>query len=294
MKMKVLYPGALTTIQDEGRYGYQQYGITTCGAMDRKSMHLANALVGNVLSEAVLEMTVAGGSFQFDCDTTVAASGADMQPKINQVPVSMNREAHIKAGDILSFGVAVSGCRTYLAVAGGMDIPMVMGSQSTDLKGKIGGFCGRQLKKDDQIPLAGKEIQQKQCEVPYIPCKNAVTVRVVLGPQEDKFTQKGIQDFLSENYHISEQADRMGYRLEGKKIESKNTTDIISDGIIFGSIQVASDGTPIILMADHQTVGGYAKIGTVVEKDLSLIAQLKPGDTLKFQKVTVQDAQKNQ
>jgi biotin-dependent carboxylase-like uncharacterized protein len=216
-----------------------------------------------------------------------------MQPKLNGEEIPMYESVEVQAGDKLTMGAAKSGMRGYLAVAGGFDIAPVMGSLSTNLKVKLGGFQGRKLLAGDQIPLRREadlsQFGKEKCE-PENDYPQVATVRVMFGPQEDYFTQKGIDTFLSAVYNVSGQSDRMGVRLEGKPIENKNGVDIISDGIAYGSVQIPASGTPIIMMADRQTTGGYAKIATVITADLSKIAQAKPGSFIRFQAVTEKEA----
>ena len=282
MIMKVMTPGPLSTVQDGGRFGYMSTGFGSGGAMDLRSMRIANLLVGNYENDGVIEMTMLGLSAEFTCTSVIALTGADMQPKLNGEDIPMYETVEVQAGDKLTMGAARTGMRGYLAVAGGFDIDPVMGSQSTNLKVKLGGFQGRKLAAGDQIPLR-READLSQCG--YNKCEpenqypQVSTVRVMFGPQEDYFTQKGIDTFLSARYNVSGQSDRMGVRLEGTPIENKNGVDIISDGIAYGSVQIPASGTPIIMMADRQTTGGYAKIATVITADLPKIAQAKPGRT---------------
>ena len=189
--------------------------------------------------------------------------------------------------------MAAVGCRGYLAVRGGFDVPLVMGSRSTDVSAKLGGFEGRALKAGDVLPTLAADdwTPMDLCYEPPV-YESEITVRVVLGPQEEYFTAAGVDTFFSAAYEISPNSDRMGLRLDGPEIESISGTDIVSDGIVFGSIQVPSGGVPIILMADHQTAGGYAKIGTVLSFDLPKLAQARPGDVVRFEKISAEDAQK--
>lgn len=295
MAVEVIIPGMLTTVQDLGRYGYQQSGMTGSGVMDQQAYRKANYLVGNPETAAVLELTVYGGSYRFTQDTTLALTGADMGAEIEEQPVEMNRAVAVKQGDVLNLGMAVKGCRTYLAVSGGFLVPLVMGSYATNIRCEMGGFHGRKLKRGDvleigQSNVSFSEIKNRKVSIPEY--SDEVEVRVIPGPQEEMFTQKGLHTFYSGCYQVQEDSDRMGYRLDGSRIESKNGTDIVSDGITFGSIQVTASGKPIILMADHQTTGGYAKIGTVCRMDLSKVAQCKPGDRIYFKKIDVEKAQK--
>ena len=286
MKMTILAPGPLTTVQDEGRFGYMNTGFSAGGAMDRGSMRLANLLVGNKTGEGVLEMTMGGITATFSCDTVVAVTGADMSPTLNGNAVSMNESILVKKGDELKLGFAKSGLRSYLAVAGGMDLPLVMGSLSTNLKCAIGGFMGRKLEKGDEIPLKQEVSSFDVRRFSASERGDALTIHVMLGPQDDFFTDKGIHDFLTEEFTVDAKSDRMGIRLNGEAVESKNGVDIISDGIAFGSVQIPAAGTPIIMMADRQTTGGYAKIATVISADLDLLAQAKPGTRIRFSRVT--------
>lgn len=294
-EMTVIFPGPLSTIQDEGRFGSMSTGFSPGGAMDTYSMKLANFLVGNALNDGVVEMTLMGMTVSFDCTTVVAITGADMEPELNGTPVEMYKSFEVNPGDILKMKVAKSGMRSYLAVARGFDIPEVMGSMSTNLKCKLGGFMGRKLQAGDKIPLRHSidiSVFGKR-SIPYENnYENSVTVRVITGPQDDYFTDKGIETFLSSEYTVSDKSDRMGVRLEGDMIENKNGVDIISDGITTGSVQIPASGTPIIMMADRQTTGGYAKIATVISSDLKKIAQARPGTKIRFEKVTVQEAVK--
>ena len=302
MIMKVITPGPLSTVQDGGRFGYMSTGFGSGGAMDLRAMRIANILVGNNENDGVIEMTMMGMTVTFDCDCVIALTGADMQPKLigadrqpkfEENENIMYRTIQVEAGDKLTMGAAKTGMRGYLAVAGGFDIEPVMGSFSTNLKVKLGGFQGRKLAAGDQIPLR-RETNLTQCGHNSCDPENdypqVATVRVMFGPQEDYFTDKGINTFLTARYSVSGQSDRMGVRLEGKKIENKNGVDIISDGIAYGSVQIPASGTPIIMMADRQTTGGYAKIATVITADLYKIAQAKPGSFIRFRAVTEKEA----
>lgn len=291
--MKILSPGPLSTVQDEGRFGYMSTGFSPSGAMDSYSMKLANLLVGNLPGEGVIEMTMLGMQIQFDGDAVIAATGADMCPTLNGLELPMYEAVAVHAGDVVRFGAAQKGMRTYLAVAGGFDLPPVMGSLSTNLKCALGGFRGRKLQTGDMLPLRqaltlqllGKRKLEPENDYP-----KTVTVRVMLGPQEDYFTDQGIATFLGSRYTVSGQSDRMGVRLEGNQIENKNGVDIISDGIATGAVQIPASGTPIIMMADRQTTGGYAKIATVISPDLPKLAQAAPGTGVRFVVVTEKEA----
>lgn len=295
MQMTILSAGPMTTVQDEGRFGLMNAGFSPNGAMDARSMHIANILVGNVHGDAVLEMTMMGASVTFDCNTVIALTGADMAPTLDGVEIPMYRAVAVHAGSVLALGMARSGMCGYLAVAGGFDLPYVMGSFSTNLKVHVGGFEGRKLKNGDVIALRSAMepiFVGKRATVNPDSYDSEVTVRVVLGPQDDYFTEDGKRTFLGTAYTVTDKSDRMGVRLDGEKIESKNGVDILSDGIATGSVQIPASGTPIIMMADRQTTGGYAKIATVISADLPLIAQAKPGTKIRFAAVSQQDAAK--
>ena len=289
-KIKIHKPGLLTTVQDLGRYGYQQFGMPVSGAMDTKALKLANYLVGNDENEACLEATADGPKIEFECDIFIAICGADMQAKINGKEVEMYKTLMVKTGDILTFGKLINGFRTYISFAGGIQVPVIMGSKSTYLRGGVGGFKGRKLKKGDVVAIKNdsnkpeiRSIEQKNIPV----YRNHFTARIIPGPEADHFTVNGLATFLHSEYTIAEQSDRMGYRLAGNKIEHKKSADIISSGIAFGTIQVPAHGQPIIMMADRQTTGGYTRIATIISEDLPYIAQLKPGDTILFKELNL-------
>lgn len=292
--VKVISPGALTTVQDAGRFGFLQSGISVTGVMDSYSHRTANLLVDNPPEEAVLEVTLMGPILEFQCSTRIAVTGAVMQPKINDQPVPLWQTIPVKEGDRLSFAPIQGGCRAYIAFAGGLDVPVIMGSKSTNLKAQLGGFEGRMLKREDVVPLKAPSGEAKLWTaseefIPKFPTQ--ITLRVVLGPQEDLFTEEGIKSFLNTEYLVTPANDRMGYRLEGEEITHKAGADIVSDGIVMGAVQVPSSGQPIILMADRQTTGGYTKIATVATADLPLLAQAQAGTKIRFQQVSVEEAQ---
>lgn len=291
MKLTILSPGPLTTVQDSGRFGALGKGFSPGGAMDMDAMTVANLLVGNAPGVGVLEMTMLGITARFDCETVIALTGADMSTRLNDEPIARYASIAVHPGDILSMKAAKNGVRAYLSVAGGFDLPLVMGSVSTNLKCALGGFQGRKLKTGDELPLnqSGAPFLPRQVSPPedYPDC---ISLRVLLGPQDDAFTQKGIDTFLGCEYTVTDKADRMGIRLSGEIIESKNGVDILSDGIAAGSVQIPASGTPIIMMADRQTTGGYAKIATVISADLSRAAQARPGIRIRFVRVTEAEA----
>lgn len=215
-----------------------------------------------------------------------------MGAQLDGVPLETYYSHPVRAGQTLTMGLAKTGCRSYLAVSGGVDVPVVMGSRSTNLKCQLGGVEGRALKRGDVLEAAGgtPAARKKTAEKPEL--SQSVTVRVIPGPQDDLFTKKGLETVWNSTYTVSTSSDRMGLRLEGPAVETVSGSDIVSDGIAFGAIQVTSAGQPIILMADRQTTGGYAKVGTVCSEDLPKLAQLKPGGTVQMKPISVQEAQK--
>lgn len=318
MALEIVLPGPLSTVQDIGRSGYLSQGFQESGACDKYSMKLANLIAGNLTEydqAAVIELTYSGGEICFTSPEIFALTGADMSPSLNGRPVSMYRPVLAEAGDILTFGFAASGLRTYMGVYGGISVPLIMGSRSTNLKCRIGGFEGRPLRAGD-ILSAGKTTEQvsflmeimkgreevfsigdeeswlKRTFSPYRFYGNErlVLLRAVEGPQSEAFTEDGKKTFLRSAYRLLNDCDRMACRLEGPAIEMKNGADIISDGIVEGSIQVSASGLPMVMMADHQTTGGYAKIATVISTDIPALAQLRPGDFVTFCFVTPKEA----
>ena len=292
--IEIITPGLLTTVQDFGRVGVMKNGFTQNGAMDRYSMTVANRLCGNCDSAPVLEMTVLGITAKFTQDTVICVSGADFGAKINDKPIKRNKAYKINNGDILSMGTAKSGMRAYLAVAGGIVGEYVFGSASTNLKFAFGGHFGKKLQSGDVLSIGTGAFplgEIDKWEIPESEYSKDAQLRVVLGPQNEMFTNEDIRLFLSQEYEVTAQSDRMGIRLSGEPLKSKNGMDIISDGIVFGSVQVPNSGEPIILMADHQTTGGYAKIATVISVDLPRASQLSAGNTVRFKSVTVEEAE---
>ena len=294
--LKVIQPGMLSTIQDIGRYGYQRYGMPTAGAMDAFALRAANALLGNDDNAACIEATVLGPRIEFLSDTTIAITGANVAPRLDSESIPMWQPVAASKGSRLEFRSPKDGMRGYLAVAGGIDVPEVMGSRATYMKAAIGGVEGRPLRAGDILNALG-DTPEAPTAVRTFPTDaiphygSAHELRVVLGPQQAAFTQAGIDTFLSETYTVSIHSDRMGYRLEGEPVEHTDGPDVISDGTPLGTIQVPGDGQPIILLSDRGTTGGYTKIATVISTDLSKVAQAMPGHTVKFKAVSVEEAQ---
>ncbi|NLY36100.1 MAG: biotin-dependent carboxyltransferase family protein [Tissierellia bacterium] len=292
-KIIITKAGLLTTIQDRGRWGYQQYGISVAGAMDQFAMNVANLIVGNNKDAAVLECTYSGPEIEFCCDESICLTGADMDPKINGNPVQMWTSLLLRAGDKLTLKGAKNGLRSYIAFSRQLDVSLIMGSKSTYIRGKLGGLHGDKLSAGDEIGLGEKDPNYvgSYLSKEHIPnYKSHANLRVVMGPQDDCFTEEALWTFLNSTYCISTDADRMGYRLDGPTIQHIEGADIISDGIVMGSIQVPGNGLPIIMMSDRQTTGGYTKIATVITSDLSTLAQMGPGSTVEFSRVSVEES----
>ena len=291
---KIKQPGTYSTVQDLGRFGYQRYGVPSSGAVDRFATKVVNVLLGNHENSAVLEMTISGPIIEVLIPCTLAVTGANMPIKVNGTPVDNWSSFAVVKGDVVSIGYAEGGCRAYLGVNGGIDVPVIMGSRSCYTDGRLGGHEGRPLVAGDI--LASCEQQKENFKRRIVPVAYRPTysthweLRAIPGPQDDYFDQ-GMELFFSQKFTVTPQANRMGYRLKGPKIERKKTmpASIISEPSLPGGVQVPEGGDPIILLAE-QTVGGYAKIATVIREDITKIAQAMPGDTLRFRKVTIEDA----
>ena len=293
--IKVISPGGYTTIQDRGRFGFQHMGIPVSGSLDNFSFVMANLLVGNPENQAAMEITIIGPHLEVRKEMDIALTGAKMDITINETRVEQWRSIRVKPGDIINIGQVQSGCRSYLAFNGGINIPEVMGSFSTYAQGRIGGFKGRPLQEGDILetrdtPLLKKERIIAEKFIPHFP--GNIIVRTIPGPQDDYFDD-GIKLLFSSKYMVTPKADRMGYRLSGEVISVKAgmPESIISEPSVPGSIQIPPDGQPIILFVE-QTVGGYAKIATVISSDLCLVAQTTPGDTIRFESINLDAAHK--
>jgi KipI family sensor histidine kinase inhibitor len=294
--IEVLRPGILTTVQDRGRFGYQKFGVPVSGGMDEIALRVANALVGNTQGAAGLEITAMGPQLRFPADTVVALTGAEVDAALDGRPVPWYTSFRIRAGQVLDVRNCLRGLRAYLAVAGGIDVPVLLGSRSTCLVAGFGGLHGRALVAGDVLPVENpaallSDLVDREVPLARRPRHpSSVRLRVVLGPQDDAFTDEGRHTFLESVYRVTPEADRMGYRLDGPRVAHSGAPDIISDWIPLGAVQVPGNGRPIILLADRQTTGGYAKIATVIRPDLSLVAQLRPGDAVSFQAVSMGEA----
>ncbi len=289
--IEVIEAGFLTTVQDAGRYGWLRYGVPPSGPLDAAALQAANTLVGNPPGAAGLEITWTGPVLRMERDALVAVCGADFELWAGRLAVPTWYSIVLRAGSVLRFGTRRSGARAYLAVNGGIATSPYLGSQATYLPGGFGGLEGRALRSGDRLPLnpgtcdpfagAGKPWPISQRPL----YSRHPTLRIVPGPQAEAFTQEGMATFLSSGYTLSPSSDRMGARLHGPRIGHAGAAGIISDGVIAGCVQVPPDGQPIVMLADHQTTGGYPKIATVLKADVPLLAQLMPGDEVRFEAI---------
>jgi KipI family sensor histidine kinase inhibitor len=284
--LEVVDGGLLTTVQDRGRPGLRRYGVPRAGALDPHALARANRAVGNAADEAGLECTIAGPTLRFLRSVRFAWSGADLGATLEREDlgswrVPADTAVLARAGNELRFSGRRSGCRAYLALAGGLDVPRMLGSRATDLTGGFGGLSGRGLRTGDRLGIRSTSLTGSERELDRIevdPPLIAVTLRVVPGPQADHFATETIARFLAETWRIGATSDRVGCRLDGEPLAHSASPEIVTDGMIPGCVQVPPDGMPILMLADAPTTGGYPKIATVIEEDLARVAQLVPGE----------------
>jgi KipI family sensor histidine kinase inhibitor len=296
--IEVLEAGLLTTVQDTGRAGSRRFGVGGAGAMDERACGEANRAAGNLAGAAVLECTMSGPSLRFLVAAHFALAGADLgavlhRPDLGAWPVPSGVRVRARAGNVLAFTGHRHGCRAYVAVSGGIAVPSVLGSRATDLAGGFGGFEGRALRAGDHLcvapPAAAAVLEGPTAPSPH--GGDVVTLRVIPGPQDDHFTVEALQRFYTAAYDVQPTSDRVGCRLEGPVLTHAAASEIASDGMLPGCIQVPPDGKPIVMGADSPTTGGYPKIATVIRADRSRVAQLVPGRArVRFEAVTVEQA----
>ncbi len=295
-RLRIIRPGIFSTVQDLGRFGFQRFGMPVSGAMDPLALRVANRLVGNPDRAAGLECTVTGPEILFDGEAVIAITGADLSPAVNGTPVPAWTAIAVKAESVLSFGLRRTGARAYLAVAGGIDVPVILGSRSTHTRSGTGGLAGRSVVEGDVLHAASPpaDVARRIGQTLPAPARPryepAPQLRMILGPQVHEFKPEAVDRLLSEPYTISPEADRMGYRLSGAPLPHRGMADMITDATPAGSIQVQASQQPILLMADHQTTGGYPKIAVVISVDLPLAGQLIPGDQMRFVLVDAAEA----
>ena len=310
MSLEILSPGLLSTVQDLGRRGYQKEGIIVSGAMDAFALRTANLLVGNLDKAAGIEITLMGPQIRFTADHLISITGADLSPTVDGKPLKMWRPVRVPKGSTLSFGKPVRGCRAYLAVAGSFELPPVLGSLSTYLRAGLGGMAGRALQAGDVIPCQhppeasglifpelGKSADTFKAATwspdpaLYAPQdEDPAVIRVIKGPEYELFSAKSREYLWGEKFQVTPQSDRMGYRLQGVKLRLAEEKELLSSAVSFGTVQVPAEGHPIVLMADHQTTGGYPRIAQVISADFSSMAQLVPGKKIRFREVTLEEA----
>ena len=307
MGLKVMHPGLYTSVQDLGRPGYRSYGVPVGGAADPLALRLANLLVGNEEDTAGLEFTLAGPALSFTEETVAALCGAPFEATLAGQPVPFHRPFVAKRGARLTIGAAVAGCRGYLAVAGGIRVPEVLGSRSTYVRGGFGGLDGRLLREGDVLETGEGVVQTDRLRdrvlryalsagwLPYGGWMKdgPVTLRVLAGKETGWFTREALDRFHGREYAVRAESDRMGVRLAGPALAVKDRTlmgRMISEGVSCGAVQVPPDGQPIVLLADSQTTGGYPRIAHVITVDIPLLAQLRPGSRVRFQPVSMEQA----
>jgi len=284
MEITVIRAGMLTTVQDLGRRGHRAAGVPLSGAMDAFALRLANLLVGNAENTAALEYTLVGPELEFSAEAIVAACGGDFGALPLWQPMG------VPAGGRVKFGAARAGCRGYLAVAGGFEVAPVLGSRSTYGRAALGGFEGRALRDGDvlQAPELSRHVVGRwHIDERIVPVYSAApVVRVVRGAQADEFDEA----LCTAEFKVTPQSDRMGVRLTGRAMVRNDASELVSSTVVPGTIQVPPDGQPIVLMADAQTIGGYPQVAHVIDVDLPLVAQLRPGDSVRFREVTLAHA----
>lgn len=297
MELNITKGGMLTTVQDLGRWGHQSEGVPVAGAMDQAALRLGNAILGNGENAAALEVTILGPEIEVCGDGLALFAGADLGFSVNGVEMGSWKAVGLKDGDVLSFSGPKLGCRGYLCFPGGVDVPVVMGSRSTYTRAGMGGHKGRALKSGDRLRtgegmaswrrLIGFVLPE-ELRPDYSPDK---TLKILTGLQEDAFTKEGLETLFSSEYTISTETDRMGSRFEGPKVShGEKGADIVSDGIPMGAVQIPGHGTPIAMLADRQTTGGYTKAGVLSPSSIQSLVQRMPGSKVRFERCSMQDA----
>lgn len=313
MTIRVVTGGLQTTVQDLGRVGYQRDGVPVGGAMDRTAVRVGNLLVGNEDGDAAIEASLIGPALTFDEEMLIALTGAEMEATIDGRSVPTWRALLVRAGSTLRFGRPTVGCRAYVAVAGGISAASVFGSRSTYLRAKFGGHDGRALKPGDLLETGAPSPRSRRIAASLASngsrsngtsvarwtisssvrprYSDDVLARLVAGAHVALLTAPSRDALAGGTFRISSSSDRMGYRLEGPSLALRQPVELLSEGVTFGTVQLPPGGSPIVLMADAQTTGGYPRVAEVASVDLPLIAQLKPGDKLRFRFISLDDAQ---
>ncbi len=307
MSLNVVKSGLLTTIQDLGRAGYQRYGVVVGGAADPFSARVANALVGNSGDAAVLEFALVGPELRFEEESLLAWTGADFDARLGDIPLPSNRPVRVQAGATVSFGAVRRGARAWLAIAGGIDVPVILGSRSTCRRFGFGGLRGRPLVAGDRLTFGertewaermstslrdagqascGWSVRPASLGKPSIPER----IRALRGPEWDWFSRDAQGHFFGSEYHVTKDADRMGVRLKGPVLELTDQREMISSAVNAGIVQVPPGGHPIVLLCSRQTVGGYPRLAGVASVEFGQLAQLKQGDRIAFEEIDLRQA----
>jgi len=292
LSINVLKPGFQSTIQDLGRNGFSHYGISKSGAADDLSIRLGNLIVGNNENAASIEMTLVGGEFKFDIDSTIVLTGSKFAAMIDNKSIPFNEAIKISANQTLSIGQTMEGARCYLAVKGGIDVTNVFSSKTTHLTSKMGGIDGRALIKDDQLMIGKSMTGAAPIIYNNILDINISNLLIIKGIQENYISKLTWKNFLNQEYKVSNLSSRMGIRLEGESLKLENNNEIITEGVPLGAIQLPRSGNPIISFVEHQTTGGYPKIANVISSEMHKVGQLKPGDKFKFELISLDEAEK--
>jgi antagonist of KipI len=300
MSATILRAGFLTSVQDLGRTGFREFGVSVGGALDQHALHVANLLAGNAANAAGLEITLGGFRIRFDDEQVVAWCGGDFDVRFGSTPLSSGHVARLGAGEELSMKQPKIGCRAWLAISGGIDVPVVLNSRATDMRANFGGIDGRALRDNDEISLskeshapavAAGEISSWSAPADWsATARRDPVLRVIRGVHWSSFKDEATQRFASEAFGVSPDSDRMGARLDGPELPRSDDVDLVSEAVAPGTIQVPPSGQPIVLLGDCQTIGGYPKIAHVITVDLCVAAQLRAGDTVRFQEVSLGDA----
>ncbi|MEX0722363.1 MAG: biotin-dependent carboxyltransferase family protein [Gracilimonas sp.] len=291
--LEVMGGGLQTTVQDLGRVGFRKYGVPVSGVMDEHSCRLANWLVGNAKEAPVLELTLQGGSFKFQSNATIGITGAEAEMNVNGSPVQPNKTIEIKPGEVLNIGRIKNGCRIYLSISGEWEIEKIMGSYSTCLSANFGGFEGHALTKGDVLSWTSPK---KLIEVKTVPQKmiphyaSRQTIRIIKGPEWDWLSEAQQTEFLAADFIPTSQSNRMGIRLQSSFVPDIIKGEMISSPVVPGIIQLPSDGAPIILIKDGQSVGGYPRIAKVIDADLWRIGQLWHRNEINFSLISIEEA----
>jgi antagonist of KipI len=305
MNIDILRSSFLTTVQDLGRMGFREFGVSPGGALDSHALRVANLLVGNKESAAGIEITFGGVQLRFADERVVAWCGGEFDVRLGSTSLPAGHAGFVRAGDVLIFNQPKTGCRSWLGISGGIDVPLVLGSRSTDLRANFGGLDGRALRDGDEVPLGGnsehpkilieklREQKVANWKPPHdwsSPAKHEPVLHVICGSDSDRFNDVTIQRFTNDVFVVSADSNRMGARLEGPHLQRDHDVDLVSEGVAPGTIQVPPSGQPILLLGDCQTIGGYPKIAHVITVDLPVAAQLRAGDSVRFREISLAEA----